>query len=364
MALSLLRSEHATFHGFALAQTMREQTGSRSLTGHGTLYKALGRLEEFGLLSSRWEDAAAAEGRPRRRLYELTSQGAHVAERALRGQGRRPFPATRPEARMTPERVVRLVDRWVRFYTRKLPAPVAQRRVDEIGADLHDHIAHERARGTSDRRIALSICLAHGPRPRRRRLMARPPSPSTAKEAMNTNRSTIGIVLAPASILLLPLLAMQFTDEMAWGVFDFVLAGVLLVGIGLVYALVRNAGNLAYRAAVGIAIAAALLLVWMVGALGVIGETGDRADLMYGAVLAVGIVGAIVARFRPEGMARALLATALVQALVAVIALIAGKHEAAISSVAEILLLNGIFVALFIGSAWLFRHAARTQPRH
>ena len=58
---------------------------------------------------------------------------------------------------MTPERVVRLVGRWVRFYTRELPAPVAQRRVDEIGADLHDHIAHERARGTSDRRIALRI---------------------------------------------------------------------------------------------------------------------------------------------------------------------------------------------------------------
>jgi DNA-binding PadR family transcriptional regulator len=81
VALSM-RAEQATFHGFGLAQTMREQTGSRSLTSHGTLYKALSRLEEFGLLTSRWEDPAAAEGRPRRRLYELTSQGAHVAERA------------------------------------------------------------------------------------------------------------------------------------------------------------------------------------------------------------------------------------------------------------------------------------------
>ncbi|MBA3407464.1 MAG: hypothetical protein H0U06_05285 [Solirubrobacterales bacterium] len=50
-----------------------------------------------------------------------------------------------------------LVARWVRFYTRELPTPIAKRRVDEIGADLHDHIAHERARGTSDRRIASSI---------------------------------------------------------------------------------------------------------------------------------------------------------------------------------------------------------------
>jgi hypothetical protein len=85
-ALSVRRSGHATFHGFGLAHTMREQSGSRSLTAHGTLYKALGRLEELGLLTSRWEDAAAAaEGRPRRRLYELTGEGARVAARARVG---------------------------------------------------------------------------------------------------------------------------------------------------------------------------------------------------------------------------------------------------------------------------------------
>jgi PadR family transcriptional regulator, regulatory protein PadR len=82
VGLSMLRAGHPTFHGFGLAQTMREHSGSRSLTAHGTLYKALSRLEEFGLLTSRWEDAAAAaEGRPRRRLYELTGEGARVAER-------------------------------------------------------------------------------------------------------------------------------------------------------------------------------------------------------------------------------------------------------------------------------------------
>ena len=82
VAQSMLRSGHATFHGFGLAQTMRDQNGSRSLTSHGTLYKALGRLEELGLLTSRWEDAAAVEGRPRRRLYVLTGEGARVAERS------------------------------------------------------------------------------------------------------------------------------------------------------------------------------------------------------------------------------------------------------------------------------------------
>ena len=59
-------------------------------------------------------------------------------------------------------------------------------------------------------------------------------------------------------------------------------------------------------------------------AVGIIGTEDNPANLMYGGVLAVGIVGAIIARFQPHGMARALVATALAQALVAVIALIAG----------------------------------------
>jgi PadR family transcriptional regulator, regulatory protein PadR len=101
VALSIRRSGQATFHGFALAQTMREQSGSRALTGHGTLYKALSRLEAFGLLTSRWEDAEAVEGRPRRRLYELTGQGARVAEHAHadkvdRPAGRSPRVASEP----------------------------------------------------------------------------------------------------------------------------------------------------------------------------------------------------------------------------------------------------------------------------
>ena len=58
---------------------------------------------------------------------------------------------------MTPERMAELVARWVRLYTRNLPPPIARRRIDEIDADLHDHVAHERAHGTKDRRIALTI---------------------------------------------------------------------------------------------------------------------------------------------------------------------------------------------------------------
>ncbi len=58
---------------------------------------------------------------------------------------------------MTPERAAKLVARWVRFYTQELPASIAERRVEEVDADLRDHVEHERARGATDRRIALSV---------------------------------------------------------------------------------------------------------------------------------------------------------------------------------------------------------------
>ena len=96
VALALQRSGQHVFHGFCLAQSMREHSGSRSLTGHGTLYKALGRLEEFGLVSSQWEDPATAAGRPRRRLYELTGEGVRAAEHARAAAAGRSADRARP----------------------------------------------------------------------------------------------------------------------------------------------------------------------------------------------------------------------------------------------------------------------------
>lgn len=66
------------FHGFGIAKEIRDREGARLLTGHGTLYRALGRLEEQGFLIGRWEDplVAAEENRPRRKLYKFT--GAEV----------------------------------------------------------------------------------------------------------------------------------------------------------------------------------------------------------------------------------------------------------------------------------------------
>jgi hypothetical protein len=174
------------------------------------------------------------------------------------------------------------------------------------------------------------------------------------------NKRLIGILVAVGLILLVPLVAMQFTEDVVWSVGDFIVAGVLLAGTGLAFEVaVRKGGTLAYRAGAAVALGTALLLVWVNLAVGIIGSEDNDANLMYGGVLAVGVIGALLARFRPPGMARAMLATAVVQALVAAIALAGGQHDAEGSSVAEILLLNGFFVVLWGASALLFHAAAR-----
>ena len=91
VALTLKANGSASFHGFALAKLIQTNRDARRLTSQGTLYKALGRLERAGLLASEWEDAdtAAAEARPRRRLYRVTDLGERAQAMA---QAQQPLP--------------------------------------------------------------------------------------------------------------------------------------------------------------------------------------------------------------------------------------------------------------------------------
>jgi DNA-binding PadR family transcriptional regulator len=75
------------FHGFMIAKEIKERDNARLLTAHGTLYKALDRMEKSGLLASEWEDpvTAANEGRPRRRFYSVTAAGEAAAAEARAG---------------------------------------------------------------------------------------------------------------------------------------------------------------------------------------------------------------------------------------------------------------------------------------
>ena len=87
--LQLHAQQVREFYGFLIAKELTEREGARKLTAYGTLYKALSRMETQGLLTSRWEDHenAAASGRPRRRLYQVTAAGqdALIAVRSQAG---------------------------------------------------------------------------------------------------------------------------------------------------------------------------------------------------------------------------------------------------------------------------------------
>ena len=108
------------------------------------------------------------------------------------------------------------------------------------------------------------------------------------------------VLLAPAALLLIPLLAMAFTEEVNWTLFDFVIAWALLASVGLTYAAVtRQKGGLAYRAAAALTLLTGLALVWGNLAVGFIGSEDNPANLLYLAVLVTGGIGAVLARLRP-----------------------------------------------------------------
>lgn len=65
-------------HGYAIMKAVDEQSGGRVRTGTGTLYAALQRMEDDGLIVERDpEEAAGADAR--RRYYGLTDLGRRVA---------------------------------------------------------------------------------------------------------------------------------------------------------------------------------------------------------------------------------------------------------------------------------------------
>lgn len=80
------------------------------------------------------------------------------------------------------------------------------------------------------------------------------------------------IVLIVALLLLIPLVAMQFTDEVKWDLPDFVAAGVLLLGTGLMCEFVmRKVKRRAFRIAIIVGILAAFVLIWLELAVGIFG---------------------------------------------------------------------------------------------
>lgn len=92
------------------------------------------------------------------------------------------------------------------------------------------------------------------------------------KNVIMQNKRLSGILLAVALLLLIPFIAMQFTDEVKWTLSDFVVVGGLLLGTGLMCELViRKVKKIEYRIAICGAILAAFFLIWLELAVGIFG---------------------------------------------------------------------------------------------
>jgi PadR family transcriptional regulator len=99
-ALQLRRRGSKEFHGYEMAKRLGDVADRKLLTAYGTLYRALGRLEEMGLMRSRREDPqiAARENRPGRRLYTLTAAADIAIEEARKAASDGPTRRLRPKS--------------------------------------------------------------------------------------------------------------------------------------------------------------------------------------------------------------------------------------------------------------------------
>lgn len=159
----------------------------------------------------------------------------------------------------------------------------------------------------------------------------------------------------PVLLLLLPLVAMRFTDEVNWTASDFVFAAVLFGSVGLAFEIiVRGSDSLAYRLGAGLAVLVAFLTIWVNAAVGMIGSEDNPFNLLFLGVPVVALVGAVVARFGPAGMACAMAVAAFAQAGLAGVGLFSDPRGGTFSMA---------FAGLWLLAAALFWAAARERSR-
>ncbi|HEU0152147.1 MAG TPA: hypothetical protein VFQ84_02250 [Arenimonas sp.] len=155
-----------------------------------------------------------------------------------------------------------------------------------------------------------------------------------------------------AALLLLPWVAMQFTDEVDWDAADFIAMGVMLLAVGMAYEIAaRIARGNAYVLAAGIATGACFLTVWANLAVGILGNEGNPANALFFGVVAVAVAGSLGVLFRAGAMAWVMVATAAAQLAVCLYAWLAG--------LGHVFVFTGVMCAAWLAAAWLFHYAAR-----
>jgi len=166
-------------------------------------------------------------------------------------------------------------------------------------------------------------------------------------------KTILRVALGALVLLMVPLVASRFVPGWNWPPAAFLRVYVLFFVTGMVFALVaRRMGAWSYKVGVGVALVAGFALGWsnMVH----VADSENPANLWYYSVLAVGAVGALLARLRAPGLARTLFVMAATLALIAVILPSGAPPDMA----RRMAIGHGVYVVLFTASGLLFRHAS------
>jgi hypothetical protein len=169
-------------------------------------------------------------------------------------------------------------------------------------------------------------------------------------------KTMLRVALGALAVLTVPLVASQFVKDWNWGAGGFVVAYVLFFLTGMSYALIaKKMGMWSYKVGVAVALVAGFALGWsnMVQ----VADSGHPENLVYYSVLAVGVVGAWLARLQARGLAPTLFAMAGTLALIAVM-LPSGVPPETEQRMA---IGHGVYVVLFLASGLLFRHASLAE---
>lgn len=165
-----------------------------------------------------------------------------------------------------------------------------------------------------------------------------------------------------AGLLITPAIAMRFTAEVQWTTSDFLFAGIVLIGAGVIAELaVRSSGLWSYRIGAGLAVLASVLLLWSTGAVGIIGSEDHPANLLYLGVIVAAFVGGVVSRFRADGLSLSMISAAVIQIVIGIVAVLRGWGVGSENWPRPVIVLSIIFALIWLASAALFRRAARAH---
>lgn len=169
------------------------------------------------------------------------------------------------------------------------------------------------------------------------------------------------VVWAVVGLVILSIpLAMQFTNEVQWN--EAIAYTVIMLAVGGVYELWQwlKKCNSTYRSAFVVGLMGALFIGWVNGAVGIIGSEDNPANLLYGSVFIIWLVGSLISRFKARGMTRTLLLVAVVQILIPVFALFVWPAQTTWggAGVIGVFVLNFILAIPFVVSTLLFWRAS------